>query len=249
MGRNLTEPPGDLEVVGMDFSDFLEWFKPRFQPGHHLSIVGPTGEGKTTLIAQILGLRNYVIALDAKGGDSTLAKLEDRGFQRVQWPPKRKTWKDIEEGKPVRLIVGHKVRTTEDLPKLRQELATVLRDVFNQTGWTVYADELQILSDRRLMNLGGSVERILIAARDRGISFLGAFQRPANVPRSMGEMSKWFLVLFTRDRETIERLAEMAGRSAAEMRGLVRGLPPYTVLVFSNRPREPIIVTRAPVLS
>lgn len=236
-----------MDVVGLKWPDFLNWFRGQWQPGEHVSLVGPTGTGKTTIMVGVLPMRKYVLALDAKGGDSTLARLEQHGFQRTTWPPSKEIREQIELGQPARLIIGSPVRTTEDLPRLRHEMAQVLTDAFNEQGWTVYLDELQIIADRRIMNLSSAVERNLIAARDRGVSMVMSFQRPANVPRSASEMSTWFLVLYTRDRDTVRRLAEMAGRPVAEMRGFVQGLPEYAVLVFSRNPRAPVIVTRADV--
>lgn len=234
-----------LTVEGMEWEQFLEWFKPRWLPGQHLSIVGPTGSGKTNFINGILPLRRYVLALDPKGGDSTLSKLQKFGFMHHEWPPSKEVRKQLEEGHPVRLIIGAGVRSVEDLPKVRTQIGHVLRDSFNEMGWTVYIDELQIVADRRLMNLSAPVERNLIAARDRKVSMVMSFQRPANVPRSAAEMSTWFLVLYTRDRDTVDRIAEMAGRPTAEIRGLIRGLPDYCALVFTRNPRAPIIVTKA----
>lgn len=235
----------NLTVVGLDWDQFRTWFRANWEPGQHVALVGPTGTGKTTLVTGILPDRKYVMALDPKGGDSTLSSLESKGFRRVEWPPPKDVRKDIEEGRPARLLVGSAVKGTEDLPKLRKQLGIALRDAFNEQGWTVYVDELQIVADRRLMNLGASIERNLIAARDRKVSMVMSFQRPANVPRSAAEMSTWFVVLYTRDRDTVDRLAEMAGRPTAEMRGMIKGLPQYCVLVFSRDPRAPVIVTKA----
>jgi len=236
----------DLNIVSLKWEDeFLPWFRTKWMPGEHIALVGPTGTGKTTLMVGILPQRKYVVALDPKGGDDTLSSLEKAGFVRTSWPPTKEVRKDIEEGRPARLIIGSNVSTTEDLPKLRQQIAMVLRDAFNEQGWTVYIDELQIVADRRLMNLTASVERNLIAARSRGVSMVMSFQRPANVPRSASEMSTWFIVLYTRDRDTVDRLAEMSGRPTGEVRGMVRGLERFSVLIFSRDPREPVIVTRA----
>lgn len=236
----------ELEVVAYKWEDFLDYFKKKWKMGEHVSLVGPTGSGKTVYVINILPLRKYCIALDAKGGDESLELLTKRGFVYSQWPLNNKQWREIEEGKPMRVIVGAGIQSLEDLPLLKQEIATALRDAYNQKRWTVYIDELQLVADRRLMNLSANVEVNLIAARNRGVSIVSSFQRPANVPRSASEMSTWFIVFYTRDRDTVERLAEMAGRPTAEMRGLVKGLPEFCTLIFSRNPREPVIVTRAP---
>lgn len=236
----------DLEVKAFKWEDFLEWFKIKWELGQHIALVGPTGAGKTIYVVNILPLRKYVIAVDAKGGDESLEQLTRKGFIYSEWPLSSRQWRDIEEGKPCRIIVGAGIQSLEDLPLLKQEIATVLRDAYNQKRWTVYIDELQLVADRRLMNLSARVEVNLIAARNRGVSIVSSFQRPANVPRSASEMSTWFIVFYTRDRDTVDRLAEMAGRPTPEIRGMIKGLPDYCTLIFSRNPREPVIVTRAP---
>lgn len=236
----------DLNVIAMTWPKFLDWFKKKWQLGEHVALVGPTGAGKTIYVVNILPIRKYVIALDAKGGDESLEQLTKHGFQYSEWPLNNKQWRDIEEGKPCRVIIGAGIQSLEDLPLLKQEIATALRDAYNQKRWTVYIDELQLVADRRLMNLSANVEVNLIAARNRGVSIVSSFQRPAHVPRSASEMSTWFIVFYTRDRDTVDRLAEMAGRPTPEIRGMIQGLSEYCTLIFSRNPREPVIITRAP---
>lgn len=233
------------EVVALRWDEFLTWFRSKWEPGQHIALVGPTGTGKTTIVSGILPMRKYVVAIDAKGGDSTLHGLLNRGFEATEWPLEKRHRKAIEEGQPVRVIVGSHVKGVEDLPKLRRQVALVLRDSFNEQGWTVYADELQIITDKRLMALGGSVERILIAARDRKVSFVSSFQSPVWVSPAAHRMSTYFFVLYTRDRDTVNRIAEISGRPAAEIRGMVKGLPEFACLVFTRNPRDPVIITKA----
>jgi hypothetical protein len=236
----------DLRVEGKPWKEFLKWFQTHWKLGEHIALVGPTGSGKTVYVVNILPMRKYVIALDAKGGDESLELLTKHGFSHSTWPLPRQDWKDIEEGKPKRVIVGSGIQSLEDLPILRTEISTALKDAYDQKRWTVYIDELQLVADRRLMNLSARVEVNLIAARNRGVSIVSSFQRPANVPRSASEMSTWFIVFYTRDRDTVDRLAEMAGRATSEIRGMIKGLPEFCTLIFSRNPREPVIVTRAP---
>lgn len=236
-------------VRGVPWEEFREEFAERWEPGEHLALIGPTGEGKTTFAAQILPSRKYVLALDPKGGDSTLSTLESRGFERVtQWPLARSIRRRIEQGEPARLIVGQHIRSREDRPKLRELLAKTIDGAFADGGWTIYCDELQVAADRRLMNLGPMIEEHLIAGRDRKLSFVGSYQRPANVPRAAADQSTWVAVWYTRDIDVVKRLAEMLGRPAAEIKGAISALEPHCVLLVNRRPREPMIVTRPPRL-
>lgn len=236
--------PSDIEA--MTWKKFQEWFAKAWKPGQHVALIGPTGMGKTTLACGILPLRKYVLAIDPKGGDSTLESLKSVGFHRSMWPPSRDDRKALREGRPVRLIVGPIIQSKDDLPKQKVVFQAALDGAFDEGGWTVYVDELQLMADRRMLNLTTSVERNLIAARDRGVSMVTSYQRPANVPRAASDQATWLAVCYTRDIDVVNRLAEMVGRPKAEIRGAVSGLERYSFLLFSQIPTEPIRVIRPP---
>ncbi len=169
------------------------------------------------------------------------------GFTRcVSWPPPREVRRSIEKGEAARLIVGPIIRNKDDLPKQKATFAAALDGAFDEGGWTCYIDELQLMADRRMLGLTTGIERILIAARDRGVSMVTSFQRPANVPRAASDQASWLAVYYTRDIDVVGRLAEMAGRPRNEIRGAVSGLERYSVLLFSQDPSEPIRVIRPP---
>lgn len=235
------------EIEAMSWTQFQGFFSKAWKPGDHIALVGPTGMGKTTLACGILPLRRYVLAFDPKGGDSTLASLKRYGFVRcATWPPPREIRSKINKGEPARLIVGPLVASQKDIVKQKTVFAAALDGAFEEGGWSCYVDELQLMADRRMMGLTTSIERILIAARDRGVSMVTSFQRPANVPRSASDQASWLAVYYTRDFDVVKRIAEMAGRPSNEIRGAIAGLEKYSVLLFSRDPTEPIRVIRPP---
>lgn len=236
-----------VDFVGMDFADFIEDFDRRWEPGQHIALVGPTGVGKTTFAAHLLPRRKYVLALDPKGGDSTLRTLEQHGFVRCSsWPPPKQIMRAIDDGEPARLIISHPWRTSEDKPKLIALLGKAIDGAFEMGGWTLYVDELQLAADRRMGGLSEKIEQNLIAARDRKVSVVTSFQRPANVPRTAGDQSTYLVVWYTRDTDVVRRLAEMMGRPGYEIRAAMKGLDRHCVMVSSNNPHDPIIGTYVP---
>ena len=237
------------EFVGAEFDAFAAEFRQRWRPGEHVAFIGPTGVGKSTLAGHLLPMRRYVLALDPKGGDTTLSTLEKRGFQRItSWPPPRKVREAISKGEPARLIVGQRLRARADRPKLRALLSDAIDGAFEEGGWTLYVDELQVAADRRLMNLTAGIEENLIAARDRGVSVVTSYQRPANVPRTASEMSTYLFVWYTRDQDTVDRIAQMMGRPKAEIRGAIGALGRHDVAMVTNNPHDPLFLTHVPKL-
>jgi hypothetical protein len=148
-----------------------------------------------------------------------------------------------EENKPSRYVIGAKSRTAAEVAKLTGTIGAAIREAYEMGGWTVYADELMILTDPRQFNLRMEVDRMLIAARDLGISFVSSYQQPTWVTPMAGKQATWVAVSYTRDTDVVNRLAEILGRPKAEIRGAVKGLERYSWIVVGRDPREPLRVT------
>jgi len=235
-----------LEVEPLDWStEFLPWFGDAWKPGQHVALIAPTGAGKTTFAAGLLELRKYVLALDAKGGDSTLDAMN---FTRLEkWPGTKSMTRKVEDNEknnlPSRFVIGNKARSTNEIDQLTETLQKTLSDTYEMGGWTVYADELMILTDPRQFNLRKEVDRLLIAARDLGVSFVSSYQVPKWVTPQAGNQATWVAVSYTRDVDVVNRLAEILGRPKNEIRGAINGLEQYSWLIVGRNPREPIRVT------
>ena len=239
------------DIDGMTWEQFRTYFKTAWKPGEHIGLCGPTGGGKSTFAGGILDLRRYVIAADPKGGDETLAALDLRRLNT--WPGSKGMAKLIEkdekEGRPSHYIMGPIVQVGEDLPKLRAAIAASLDGVFDMGGFTYYVDEAQVTADRRLMNLGGKLDKLLVSARSKGVSVVLSFQQPRWVTGASLTQPAWFCITGTRDTDTVNRLGELMGRPKAEIRGALKGLDRYCWLIVGRDPRAPLIVTKPDKIS
>lgn len=237
--------PGTQVVAGMKWDEFLKYMKEHWKPGQHMALVGPTGQGKTTFAVPVLKQRKYVVALDPKGGDDTLAAS---GFQRINsWPPPAKIWDDIADGKPARIILGAK---GADFDALTVEFSKALDSIYNGNGgWTVYIDEFQIAADKRMMNLAKKAEKLLISARYKKVSVVTAFQAPSWVPTASTRQATWIVMWPTRDDDCIKAVGQKSGREKIQFTEIVKKLPPYHALVIPPDISEPMIITNPPKIS
>lgn len=232
-----------VEVEPLEWRKFLRWWHTVFEPGQHVAVIAPTGAGKTTMVGGILPLRRFVLCFDPKGGDHTLAAT---GFPRLhKWPPPKRAYEDMERGIPYRRILGPANPRHDEAAKISDNFGRALDSIYDEKNWTVFLPDLQLLTDRDLGgNHAGKIKRQLIAARDRRVSVITDFQSPSWVPRAAYQQSTWAAVSYTRDRDTIDRLAEILGRPKPEIQGAMAGIPTHGWLIVGRNPREPFRVTR-----
>jgi hypothetical protein len=243
-------------IITLDWDTFLSYMRDVWQPGWHIAIIGPTGEGKTTVAVGLFSIRKWVMALDAKGEDDTLSAS---GFERIPHVPDarlRHTWrcetcrrilKDIADGRPARLIVGGPARTPRQDAALQDQMRRAVDYVRYSGGWTLYCDEFELLSSVRMFNEGRRIERMLITARKDGTSVVTSFQAAAWVSKHATRQAKYAIMYATGDRDMIKAVAQSMGRDWRELAQAVDELPPFHILVIPRgKNGGPMILTTAP---
>src|SRR5579875_3477090 len=75
------------QVETISYQEFLNLLRRKWEPGEHISVIGPTGSGKSWVVADILSLRRFVVVVATKAKDKTLDSRY-KGFRKLQkWPP------------------------------------------------------------------------------------------------------------------------------------------------------------------
>jgi len=276
------DPPEGGQVIWLGWDRYLDWhagklthapnaagtrlqLPPAWAPGMHKALIGTTGDGKTTHAVGILGTRKFVLALDPKGEDETLAasgytrvralprtgwraaadRLQDKGDQRA-W---KQIYERIDAGLGARVIVGGGARTTTEDLRLQELMRDAITFCRHSGGWTLYVDEFELLSSQRMFKLGPSIERMLITARRDKPSVVTSFQAPAWVSKHATRQAKSTVMWPVGDPDMIKMIAQGMGRNWREVAAAADQLPAFhTLTIPRGKAGGPMVITRAPKL-
>src|SRR5262245_13095495 len=149
-----------------------------WRPGEHVTLIGPTGAGKTELTIKLIELRRWVVFLATKRIDPTQARLKQLGFRTIS--------------DPVELNPEVAHRFTLKPPWPRKASAAQIKDLharvfreglnraFYQTGWTVVVDEGRYVARR--LGLESELEMFWLQGRSQGNTLMLSTQRPRFIP-------------------------------------------------------------------
>lgn len=188
----------------MTWREFVASFE--WEQGEHVSLIGTTGCGKTTLALALLPARRHTVVFGTKPADATLDALIARGWTRIRsWSDRPFTRKD----RPTRIILWPTFDRMSDVVNHRREFAHALDDMFTEKHWSVFVDEVGYLAND--LGLRDPIKLWLKQGRSIKLTLMSATQRPAWVPvETYSEASHLFLWRPT-DRRDFDRLADIAG--------------------------------------
>lgn len=197
------------------WAEWYEWFKGEWKQDEHVSLIGPTGTGKTALAVELLKIRSYKIFVMTKPSDPKLENALDRQhYVRVPAFPKAPP-EEIDRY----LLVPPGTGGME--PDDRTKQRNVLRDCFNKvfTGpggglpgrWCICLDEARFVADPAYLGLRREVNHLLIQGRSLRIAMVLAFQRPSWVPPEAYDQASHLFIAMDNDRRNVQRFREIGG--------------------------------------
>lgn len=223
----------DTQVPVLSWSRFLGQFT--WKQGEHVSLIGPTGQGKTTLAAAISEQRRYVVWVATKPKDEALDRLMAKGYRRIQhWPP---------DMTMTRVIFWPTWKDRNDTARQREAIGAMLDETFRAGGWTVVVDELAYLA--QVLRLDGRLRPYWWQGRSNHLSLVAATQRPAWVPLEMYSQATHLFLWGDRSGDNLKRLGELNYSHVDTVRRIVSSLARYDVLYVDTRTGE-MVITRAP---
>lgn len=218
------------------FSEFVPWeeFLPNFnwQQGEHITAIGPTGSGKTTLVNHLIDKRKFYIFAATKKVDST-----------VEWLVKNKGFKKTQSLSALHPDVHNRYIFKPKFPavsasRMRAYHADFFREllmyVFRSGGWTLDLDEIRYLTE--FLGLTHEYELLMLQGRSLGITVVSKTQRPRKIPLTAYDQARYLFLWRDPDRENLKRISELGSyHDPVEIRREVASLPWHEVLFIDTR--------------
>lgn len=215
------------------WDDFLARF--HWKQGEHLTTIGPTGSGKTVLNRALLAQWRYVVVLGVKNRDPELYGP----FQAQGYRLERRFDPDV-PANAINQRVLFVPQTTEHGTAGRKKKAasfrTALNDIYDAGDWTVYADDVQYLSDQ--LRLGPELEELWMLGRSEGVTLVASSQEPVNIPPMAYGMATHLFLYSNPDLYRAQRMAELTGMNREIAVTTILSLPQHEFLYINRKTRE-----------
>lgn len=220
-------PPPPLPVT-ISRGEFLDrrW---TYQAGEHVTILGPTQAGKTTLAFELLGRTASrqlpAVVLVMKPRDGVVTRHINRlGLRRVRsWPPPLQRFKAQPPGWA--LWPKHTYDPQRDDETLYVEFRKAIIDSYKRGNRIIFADELLGLTQE--LRLQDELRAIWTRGASLGCGLWGATQRPAMIPQYAYNCAEHLFLSYEPDARNRMRLDEIGGVDAGLVRHAVQNLRRY----------------------
>jgi hypothetical protein len=209
----------------LPFRDFLNYFHGKWEQGEHVTLIGPTGVGKTTLTQRLLTRRGFVTVFATKDTDSTMDALVRAGYK------KQREWDGSFHDY---IVLWPKGKTPEETMYLQHhEFNRSINLMMKQGGWAINFDEVSYLSD--FLGMSRKLKWALQQSRSGGNSVIASTQRPAFIPLAFYDQASWLIFWNDNDDTNLKRIQGIGGVDGKVIRAEVQNLGHREILCVHNR--------------
>lgn len=222
-------------AVEIGWPQFNREWRHRFRQGEHVTVIGPTGCGKTFLSRELVKARNHVVAIGIKHRDDTLNDLTKQGWTKVS------TWKRRPPSARQVILWPRDDDIYRRMDTQRKVFGDLLQDAFRVGGWCIWSDELRYMTD--IIGLKKPYIQLYVTGRSNNISLVSAAQRPAHVPLEAYSQAQHLFLFRTGDERDLARMGGLNGTSAKQVANTVADLPHHHFLYVNLTNGEQIVTT------
>lgn len=238
-----------LRIQTLRRNDFLALFRPA--PGEHVTVVAPTGGGKSTLLGQLLSVQDdsqLSIVLDTKPRNAELEKnlhVKEGLFRiRHSWPPIPPWWR-LRYQRRFILKVRPGMSIDDDDDRLwfmcKHMMDWSYKKGYRYGGVRLYVDEGLEVTD---LGLTKHLKGLWTRGRSQEVGFWFGTQRPRDVPLYAYSQATHIFIGRNPDFEDQQRIANFGALPKKAIIELIGSLPDFSFLYINRRGPRACIVTK-----
>lgn len=202
-----------LQSVNSNSIERVKWndalIRIGWKQSEHVTLIGPTGRGKTELTVKLLdeSKRRYILFLGTKKKDETQDRLVKMGYRTIDNPIK------INHEVAERYVLRPPFPRNASVAELKASHSDIFRAglmrAFHQTGWCIAMDEALYIC--HFLGLGEEAKLLWLQGRSQKNAIICNVQRSRFIPLEAYSMASHLFMWTDPDLLNITRNTELTG--------------------------------------